>query len=213
MLKAIIVFQFSPLIPIVVYLILKPLLDPFFKVLFASLLLSIFFDFLGNIFIHVYQNNLGVLYCYYLSNAVLITYLWTRTPFYSDKDKKLVRNIGIVLTTLMLAIFLYIQDPADSLYTASSVSVFLGLIFALHYYYKKISLSTHTPPLKDPYFITATGFILFCLSTIIINVSQIFYEGETSARYTWVLRQAFYMIYNIIIAYAFYVLHKTQKLR
>lgn len=210
MILLLVVFQFSALVPILVVLLKKPTLDYFFKFLFASILLSIFFDIIGDIYFFQNKSNTLVYYIYYLCNALLITFMWQKIPFYNARNTSLVKVFGYTGFLFMVSIVLYLGLTIDTMYLISCVSVFLGLLLALQYYTKKIQITSMTPLLKDPYFITATGYILFCLSTIIILASQIFFKDEIFVYYTWALRQAFYMIYNFIIAYAFYVLYKSQ---
>jgi len=210
MIKLLVLFQFSALVPIVVLLLKRPRLNHFFKFLLASILLSIAFDIIGDIFFFQNKSN-TVAYCiYYLCNALLVTFMWQKIPFYDEKNISLVKIFGYTGFLLMVSIALYLGFTIDTMYFISCVSVFLGLLLALQYYTKKIQLTSMTPLLKDPYFITATGYILFCLSTIIILASQIFFKDVNFGYYTWTLRQAFYMVYNFIIAYAFYTLYKSQ---
>jgi len=115
------------------------------------------------------------------------------------------------MISIMVLSMIYFGFVEDTFYILSSLSVFLGLILALQYYYIKVSLASYSKPLEDSYFIVATGYILFCLSTIIIIACHILYNGYEFLKYTWVLRQMFYLIYNIIIGYAFYVLYRTQN--
>jgi len=206
-------FQFSALIPIIVFLIFKPTLNLFFKILFASILLSILFDAIADVLAFMDGSNLYTLFAYYICNTILITFLWQKVPFYSKQNISFVRNVGYTILGLMILAIAIYSDTPDSFYIVSSLSVVLGLLLALYYYYKKILLSSNTPILNDPYFITATGFILFSLSTITILACHVLYEGHNFLQYTWVLRQVFYLIYNIIIAFAFYVLYQTQKIK
>ena len=68
--------QFSALVPMLVILVYKPSLNVFFKLLFASILLSLFFDFLGLIGEELISNNM-VIYClYFLLNSFLIVFMW-----------------------------------------------------------------------------------------------------------------------------------------
>lgn len=211
--EVIIGLQFTALIPILLFLIYRPSLNMFFKVLLASIFLSLAFDSLATYCSFAFKNNLIVICLYYICNAFLITYMWQRVPFYSEKSKKLIRRVGYSICGIMIFLLIYFKVTTEALYILSCFSVFLGLIFALHYYYQKIQLSSHTPPLRDPYFIAATGYILFCLSTIIILAVQIHYERQSFIPYIWTLRQIFYMIYNLIIAYAFFILYKIQVTR
>lgn len=202
--------QFFALVPILVVLVYKPALNHFFKLLFASVLLSFCFDMVGDVLAYLDKSNLGFFCLYYLCNAILIIFLWKKVPFYSQDNRTFINRIGIVIVALMVLTYIYYKNSIESFYLISCLSVFLGLILALQFYYKKISLSSDTALLNDPYFITATGFILFSLSTIIILAAQILYKEKEFINYTWILRQGFYMIYNFIIGYAFYVLYKTQ---
>ena len=206
-------FQFSALIPLFVVLIYKPSLNLFFKLLLASIFLSIFFDIIGTSFYLLQKNNLPVYCIYCLLNSILIMFFWQKVPFYSDKIKKQIRGIGYVFIVIIIITSIYFKFNIDALYINSSLNVFLGLIFALQYYYQKINLSTYTPLLRDPYFVTASAYILFCLSTIIILAAQLHFEGNSFVTSTWILKQVFYLVYNIIIGYAFYVLFKIQPLR
>lgn len=202
--------QFSALVPMLIILIFRPSLNGFFKLLFASILLSFFFDMVGDLFAYLKISNLGLFCLYYLCNAILLIFLWQKVPFYSKTNTRFVVQFGVAIVIMMVLTYLYYRESIEAFYLTSCLSIFLGLILALQFYYKKISLSTYTPLLSDPYFITATSFILFCLSTIIILASQILFKEKEFIDYTWVLRQGFYLIYNIMIGYAFYVLYKTQ---
>ena len=205
--------QFSALIPILVVLIYKPSLNLFFKLLLASIILSIVFDALGTLFIILFKNNI-TLFCFYcIFNSILSVFLWQKVPFYSSEDKNLIRLLGYVFIGAMIILCFYFKFTNEALYSVSSLNIFLGLILALHYYYQKINLASYTPLLRDPYFITATAYILFCLSTIIILAAQLHFENKPFFTYTWLLRQMFYLVYNIIIGYAFYVLFKTQQIQ
>ncbi|MEM9544701.1 MAG: hypothetical protein AAGA77_01940 [Bacteroidota bacterium] len=211
--EVIIGLQLAALIPILVVLFYKPALNQFFKLLLASILLSLVSDSIGTFCSFYFRNNLFVLCIYPILNAILITTMWQKVPFYDNASKRFVRNLGYLLTSIMIFELAFKSFTESALYIIGGISILLVLIFALHFYRQKILLSTYTPLLKDPYFITASGYILFSLSTIIILVAQIFYIGDEFLFYTWTMRQIFYLIYNIIIAYAFFVLYKTQTLK
>ena len=205
--------QFSALIPLLIVLIYKPSLNLFFKVLLASIFLSVFFDIIGTTFVYISKNNIP-LYCLYcILNSILVLFLWQKVPFYSSEVKKLIRRIGYFFVGTMTITSIYFNFTYDGLFIISSLNVFMCLIFALQYYYQKINLSSYTPLLKDPYFITATAYILFCLSTVILLAAQLHFKNTPFFTYTWLLRQTFYLVYNIIIGFAFYVLFKIQQPR
>ena len=211
--EVIIGLMFTALIPVVVYLVYKPSLNLFFKLLLASILLSIFFDALSTTAAIYYRNNLalGCIYC--ILNTLIITLLWQKVPFYSIKIKMSIRNIGYTLIAIMILLNIYFTCTIGALYMLSCLNVFWALILSLLYYYQKIKRASYTPLLQDPYYITATGVLLFSLSTNIILAAQIHLGEQPDIVYTWILRQAFYFIYNIIIGYAFYVLYKTQSIK
>jgi hypothetical protein len=205
--------QFSALIPILVFLIYKPSLGLFFKLLLASIGLSILFDVISTSCAYIFHYNMPAICLYCYLNTILITYLWCSVPFYSTQIKIQVRNLGYAFFAIMLISSFFFQFSKEGLYLLSCLNVFLGLILSLKYYYHKITLSSYAPLLEDPYFITASAFILFSLSTIIIVAAQVHFEGQPFMKHTWVLRQTFYFIYNIILAYAFYVLFKIQQIK
>lgn len=205
--------QFSALIPIVVTLAYRPRLNLFFKLLLASVFLSIVFDIIGTSLYFMKESNFAVYCLYCILNSILIVFIWQKVPFYSTGIKARIRLLGYVFVAAMVVANIYFKFTKDALYIISSLNVFLGLIYALQYYYQKVTFSTQTPLLSDPYFITATAFILFNLSTITILAAQLLFENDPLFSYTWLLRQIFYLIYNIIIGYAFYVIYKTQQLK
>ena len=205
-----IVLQFSALVPVLIILVYKPTLNLFFKLLFASILLSILFDIIGTTSTYFYKNNISIYCAYFFISSILVTYMWKRISFYPSSAKRLINIVGCIIVTLMVFVSLFFKMTIETFYTNSCLSVLLYLIFALQYYYQKITISLYTPILEDPYFIAASGYILFSLSTIIILAVQIHFKEKPFMEYTWVLRQTFYMIFNLIIAYAFYVFNKTQ---
>jgi hypothetical protein len=211
--EVIIGLMFSALIPIVVFLVYKPSLNLFFKLLLASIFLSILFDFITTSAAIAFKNNLAFVCLYCIINTFLVTLIWQKVPFFSSNLKLLIRNVGSALIAIMILINIYFKFTIEAVYVLSSLNVIFWLSLSLLYYYQKIKLSSYTPLLKDPYFITATAFLLFSLSTIMVIAAQIQFEGQPGIEYTWVLRQSFYFIYNIIIAYAFYVLFKIQRLQ
>lgn len=213
MYKVIIGLQFSALIPVIVILIYKPNLNLFFRLLLASILLSLFSDLLGNYCVYKYQNSLPVLSIYNYLSAILITLLWQKTPFYPDRIKNQVRYIGYSFLGAMIITSIVFKFDQEGFYILSCLNIFLGLVLALQYYHQKIILSTYTPLLRDPYFITASSFILLCFSTIIILAAQLHFIGKPFVLHTWVLKQIFYLVYNILIGYAFYVLSKIQQIQ
>ena len=205
--------QFAAFIPIAVYVIYKPTLNTFFKLLLASIFLSIVTDVVAYIFGYLYRNNIVVICIYSILNASLVTFMWQKVPIYSEKVKRLVRQLGFGFILVMLITVVYFKSTIYSLYLLSSFNVLLGLVFALQYYYQKITFASYSPLSGDPYFITATAYILLCLSTIIITAAQIYFDGKADLTFTWVIRQVFYLMYNIIIGYAFYILQKSQLLK
>lgn len=205
--------MFSALIPIVVFLVYKPSLSLFFKLLLASIFLSILFDIIGTFAALIYKNNLAVICLYCIFNTLLVTLIWQKVPFYSPKTKVLIQNTGYALFAIMILINIYFKFTIEAVYMLSCLNVIFWLSLSLLYYYQKIKLSSYTPLLEDPYYITATAFLLFSISTIIIIAAQIRFEGQPGIKYTWIGRQSFYFIYNIIIGYAFYVLFKIQRIR
>lgn len=211
--EAFIGLQFSALIPLLVILIFRPSLNLFFKLLLASVFLSIVCDAIGTT-LYFYKTSNFTVYCFYcILNSILIVMLWQKVPFYTHLIRSRIRWMGYIFISTMIIALVYFKFTADGLYTISSLNVFLGLIYALQYYYQKVTYSSQTPLLHDPYFITATAFILFNLSTITILAAQIHFENDPLFHYTWLMRQIFYLIYNIIIGYAFYVVYKTQQLK
>ena len=207
-----IALQFSALIPVLIVVYFKPRLNAFFKLLLASIFLSIFFDITSTTFSLIFRNNLHVLCLYYISNAILITFLWQQVPFYAKKSRTLVKSIGFIFIGMMFLSLLVYKITIEAHYLVSCLSVFLGLVFALQYYYQKLREVVITPLIDDPYFITASAYVLFCLSTIIILAVHIQYDGQDNMKYIWLLRQFFYLIYSMIIGYAFYTLYKNQSL-
>ena len=208
--EVIIGLQFSALIPILVILYYKPSLNLFFKLLFASILLSVVFDILGTVGAVAYTNNI-IIYCIYcLCSTILITLLWTSPPFYPEKAKRFVRIIGSLFFILML-IFCFIYNfNNDALFIISSLNVVIGVLFPLHFFYQKLTHALYASPLNDPYFFAAAGYILFSLSTIIILIGQVTYSGQSFLVNAWVFRQLLYLVYNLIIGYAFYILYLSQ---
>ncbi len=208
--EIIIGLQFSALIPILVILYFRPKLNLFFKLLFASILLSVLFDILGTVGAIYFNENI-IIYCLYcLFNTVLITFLWTSLEFYPDSAKRFIRILGSLFFTLMIIVGFSFNFTKEALYIISSLNVVIGVVFPLHFLYQKITHSIYSSPLNDPYFFAAAGYILFSLSTIIILTGQIRYSGEPFLVYAWVFRQLLYLVYNLIIGYAFYILYLSQ---
>ncbi len=202
--------QFSAIIPILVILIYRPSLNLFFRLLFASILLSALFDFIGTMGLFRLRSNIRIYIVYYLCNTILITFMWKSLTFYSDTAKNFVKTTGIIVFLLMILAALYYNANKESFYIIASLNVLVGILFALFFYYQKLSLSSYTSPLSDPYFFAASGYILFSLSTIIILSGMVQYSGHPFLEYTMVFRQLLYLIYNLIIGYAFYVLYISQ---
>jgi len=208
--EVIIGLQFSALIPILVIFYFKPTLNLFFKLLFASILLSVLFDIIGTASAIIYKDNIIIYIVYYLCNLILVTIMWKSLKFYPDKARKFVKALGSVFFILMVTAGLSFSFNKESFYIISSLNVVIGVIFPIHFFYQRIAHSLYTSPLDDPYFFAATGYILFSLSTIIILIGQIKFAGETFMIYAWVFRQLLYLIYNLIIGYAFYILYISQ---
>lgn len=206
-------FQFTALIPILVILYYKPALNGFFKLLLATILLSIVFDIFGTLLYSYDIHNTYLYFLYTTFNITLIVFMWQKIPFYEKSSKKFIKTIGSIFFAIIILIAIYFNFTEDAFYLVSSFSVSLSLILALHYYYQKLALSSYTSPLDDPYFFAASGCILFSLSTIIILAALVKFKDESFVSYAWVLRQFFYFIYNVILGYAFYTLHKSQVLR
>lgn len=202
--------QFAAFIPVAVFLIYKPKANGFFKLLLASIFLSILFDIIGYISATIYKDNILAICAYSLLNSVLITFMWQKVSIYSSTVKSFVKTTGVIFILAMILLFLYFGKSINSLYLILCLNVLLGFIFALQYYYQKITNSSYSPLMEDPYFVTATAYILMCLSTIIITASQIIFDGHEHLLATWTVRQLFYLIYNIIIAFAFFTLYKSQ---
>ncbi len=202
--------QFSALIPILVILIYKPTLNLFFRLLFASILLSAFFDFIGTVGMFVFSNNREIQCVYYMCNTILITYMWREIPFYNTNAKKFIATAGVVVFCLMVLSAIYFGITKESFIIIASLNVLIGIGFPLFFYYQKLRLSSYSSPLNDPYFFAASGYILFSLSSILILTGFIQYESEPFMVYIWVFRQLLYFVYNIIIGYAFYILHISQ---
>ncbi|MDF1696861.1 MAG: hypothetical protein P1U56_13550 [Saprospiraceae bacterium] len=136
--------------------------------------------------------------------------MWRKVTVYTPRTKLYVLLFGLLIGFIMLGYAIISSLNMDTFYILSCLSVFAGMTFGLQYYYQIIQLQIYSPPLKDPYFIVASAYILFGLSTIIILAAQPLMYGKSSMQFTWILRQAFYLIYNIIIAYSFYILYKHQ---
>ena len=207
-----IVLMGSVLIPIIVFLIYRPHLNGFFKLLFASLLLSLFFDFFGLVGEELIENNM-VIYClYFLLNAILVVLMWMSVPFYSKRTRNSVKYIGVIFVLSSISSFIIYRDSVEAYRIISSLNAFFNLLLGLFYYYQKLISKASISVLKDPYFITASAIILFSISRIIILAGQnLFAEPEMIL--AWLLRQVYYLIYNVIIAVAFYTLYKIQPLK
>ena len=202
--------QLSAIIPILVILIYRPSLNLFFRLLFASILLSAFFDFVGTVGMFKFKNNIQIYIAYYLCNTILITFLWKSIPFYNIKARGFVKTTGIIVFILMILTAIYSNTIKEAFYVIASLNVLIGILFPLYFYYQKLELSSYSSPLIDPYFFAASGYILFSLSTIIILTGMVRYSGEPMLAYTMVFRQLLYLIYNLIIGYAFYILYISQ---
>ena len=211
--EVILILQFSALIPILVIWFYKPQLNLFYKLLFASILLSIIFDVLGAAFSYYFKNNILIYCIYHIFNTILITTMWQKIPFYSLMRKKVISIVGYSILSLMIVAIIYFGVTANAFYIVGSLSIALGLFLALYFYAQKLAMSSYIFPLKDPYFITASGIILFSLSQIIIVAALVQFEGSSFAPNIWLFRQVLYLIYNLIIGYAFYVLYKSQLLK
>ena len=200
----------SVFIPMFVVIKYRPALNTFFKFLFASILLSFVFDIVGLIGMLMYRYNMGTYCLYYMINALVITLLWTKVPSYTTRSKLIAVFLGITVFLMMLISLVFYDSFEIAYVIISSLSVLLGLILALQYYNHKIGNATYTPIMKDPYFLTASGFIFFCLSSLIIINTQYLYQNTEAIKLIWPFRQIMYLLYNIVIAYAFFVVYKSQ---
>lgn len=208
--RIILSLQLSALIPILTYVYFKPKLNVFFKLLLASILLSIVSDSIGTARYLNSKTTIVGYYIYFLLNTVLVAFLWQKIPFYNSRSKKLVLAIGTLIFFLMLFITLKYNFSSNAFYIVASLNLFLGFVYALYYYYQRIANSIYSPISKDPYFYSASAYLLFCLSTIIILTFQRSFDGTNTVYFTWLLRQLFYLFYNLIISYAVYILYQTQ---
>ena len=201
----------SVFIPMFVVIKYRPKLNTFFKFLFASILLSFVFDVIGLYGGLVYRYNMGTYCLYYMINALVITLLWTKVPDYSTRSKLFAVILGICVFLMMLFCLVFYDSFETAYLVISSLSVLLGLILALQYYNHKMRAISYTPIMQDPYFLTASGFIFFCFSSLIIINAQPLLKGTNALKIIWPFRQIFYLLFNIIIAYSFYVLYRIQS--
>ncbi len=204
------VLQLSVFTPILVVLFYRIQLSGFYKILFATLLLSLIFDGIGSIAAR-YGSNIKIYSIYILLHTILFTYLWTCIPFYSSRIKKYILILGVIFLSCIIGVFYCCGFNNNGFYPASILNVLLIISLSLVYYYHKITTINNVALEKDSYFIVASGLLIFGISTIVILGGEHLFDDGENLPYTWFLRQLFYSLYNVIIAYAFYNLKRNKK--
>ena len=188
--------QISVFIPIIVGLINRKRLDQFGIFILFTLLSSLISDTIGTITAFTIQSSVVVQFWYTIGHTILIGVAWHRVREYGRRARLFIL-ISTLVAMLLIIIFWYLSIDVA---VVGYINLAFSLILGLFYYYSKFFKSNISDFLLEPKFIIASAFILYCLSVMVIFGAVNFVEPNQVPP-IWTLKQIFYVIFNIIIAY------------
>jgi len=204
------VLMFSVIIPLIIYALFRPRIDLFFKYLLFLLLLYGLTEIISSVSMNYFDSNLEVYFISGVLECFLLMLIWYHQPSYSNIFKNITLIIGIVIAiSVILLGFLF--ELSDIISIVLLQTIFLFFVYSIQYFINVIRIPTEKFLLEDPYLIVATGFLVYALSTSTIFAALELIPDEKNLRFQiYLLRQVFFLVFNIIIAYSIYTLARQQ---
>lgn len=205
--------MFSVLIPLTTYAIVRPKLDWFFRWLLLLFVLFGIAEIASYITIETIGSNLLVYYISSIIFCIILSLIWYNHPNYSKRSKKGVVYIAIINIVSILVLTLMFNDLAITTKFCINQLTIVYFVYSIQYFIHTIRNPSERFLLMDPYLIVATAFFVYALSTCSIFVALEMIPDEKDLRFQiYLLRQIFYLVFNVIIAYSVYILARQQQI-
>lgn len=200
---ALIILQYSVLIPFIVGIIKFKELSDFLRVIFYLTILSFLTEIFASLSINLYGKNLIVYQIYSIINPIIMYWAWSKMKSYNLIDNR--RSILFVIAGIVILFrTIYFNPTVNNFIIYHLVNVFIMLLLGVQYYIAKVLKTNISETLHESPFIVASAFILYALSIIIILSSFPFVSDDTASK-IWFVKQLFYLIFNLLISYSFHL--------
>ena len=200
------VLVYGMIIPICVGILVYKKLDYFAKLILLSIIIALIVEPIAKYYAFVYRNNDLPYFIYDLFHSFILVAAWLQLKEFR-KDGRLTLKV-LLLVSLILMILSYLLDLNGLI--SSSINLLLGLILGLFYYYKKLMQEEMTESLIEPVFIFSSAYILFCISMLVFYVGYVIVEDADAVK-IWAYKQVFFLIYNLILTYGFFLYSNIKK--
>jgi hypothetical protein len=208
MYKYAIIIQYTSLLPIIIAALLHKYNTLFLKRHIMLSYLSIVSEVVGLFCAYYFRNNL-VVYAFYIYISISYLYwIWSQYTVFKYLYRKLINGTTIGILTAITTMYIF-YDSKIAFTAGTILSLSYMLFLGLLYYYTKTKEEHLDISLKEPIFIVGSAYILYGLSVIMIYTSYYFIEKSDSYMLIFT-RGFFYFIYNVILAYAYYMNYKQK---
>ncbi len=203
--------QGSVLVPIVIWLLLvrKPGVAAYF--IFISLLVSALFDGLQDYFAYRFSNNIIVSNIYPPFHLLSFTFAYYLHTDFTLSMRRIIGATGLIgMIWMGTNIFLHGLE-GDILVPNLTILSIVSILFTLNYFVHKIYFTKEFDILKHPFFYITCAIFLNQVTLLAIYTTYNLLSGMDGYETLWQLKLVVSIVYNIVMAFSFYILNRYKN--
>lgn len=202
------ILTFTALIPIVIWNFFGIKTSKFLQSIYFLSILSICSDIIGTVCAFVFNSNLLVFHLYMILQTAMLINVWKYLKIEDVISDRLL-NVSIGLS-LVIYIFTVLYFGLIHSFTYNSIfNLTIILLLGLIYYYSLLKNDAEIS-FTEPKFIVVSAYILYALSSLVLEAFY-FYVGPNASLVMLFTRQIFYLLFNLMVAFSFYIHYTNSK--